>query len=49
MMSTWHERLARKGGGEKGSALVLTAFMMVVLSLPLTLLLYVQSKRTAGQ
>ena len=25
------------------------AFMMVVLSLPLTLLLYVQSKRTAGQ
>ena len=32
MMSKWHERIARKGGGEKGSALVLTAFMMVVLT-----------------
>ncbi len=32
MMSTWHERLARKGGGEKGVALVLTAVMMVALT-----------------
>ena len=32
MMSTWHERLARQGGGETGSALVLTAFMMVALT-----------------
>ena len=32
MMSSMHERLARKVGGEKGSALVLTAGMMVVLT-----------------
>ena len=32
MISNMHERLTRKVGGEQGSALVLTAVMMVVLT-----------------